>query len=448
MEPPASMSPAPQSPAPLSAAPAVGSLEDLAALAARSLDGGTRAHRQGDADGALTALRRSHDMARLLADRAPGRTDALRIQADALCRLADVQLERGLAEEARTGLDAAEALYSRLGADPTCIADVRARRGVANSYLGRGLSALVDVQSAVLTHVQTLDAETPDDSQAGLAAALAAAAVVQARHGSSQLALAAAQQAAALLSRLHAERGGSFGDGAADGATNGAGPGRHRGVGVPVRTDLVRALQVEIRTLRALDRSAEIDAPSAALAAVAGPDAARAVVAEPVETPRLGLTYAVMHELVAPQTRAAVHEMLADPLDGVSIPGFLVAPDRLLDVAREGAATALALASYDPRLALAAGRDAACLYACAEELGLIEHPWPQVRMELARWLWLLSELGWLAATTGDVVLARDLADHAQHPLVRAESGRHLPATIARSLADSGSRLRQLRRAVG
>jgi hypothetical protein len=139
--------------------------------------------------------------------------------------------------------------------------------------------------------------------------------------------------------------------------------------------------------------------------------------------------------------------MLARPLEGVSIPGFLVEPGRLLEAAREGAVTALALAAGNPQLALAAGRDAACLYACAEELGLVEHPWPQVRVELARWLWLLSELGWLACSTGDVQLARDLADHAQHPLVRAESGRHLPPSIARSLADSASRLRQLHRAL-
>jgi hypothetical protein len=140
--------------------------------------------------------------------------------------------------------------------------------------------------------------------------------------------------------------------------------------------------------------------------------------------------------------------MFAGQIDGVSIPGFLVDPHDLLDAARAGAATALALATHDPRLALAAGRDAACLYACAEELGLVEHPWPLVRIELARWLWLLSELGWLARSTGELALARDLADHAQHPLVRAQSGRHLPPSIARSLSESANRLRQLERALG
>ena len=426
-----------------------GSLDDLASAAVGSLNAGVRARDLDDADGAVAGLQRAHDVAVLLAARAPDRADALRVQADALYRLADVQLERGLADQARAGLDAAEGLYSRLGPDPGRIADVRARRGLAHADLGHGLSALVDVQSAVLHHVQALDGDDREHSPVGLATALAAAAAVQARHGSSQLALTAAQQAAALLTRLRSDR--------ADRAARAQRADRvdrtdRTDRGTPAdraeRADLVRALEVEIRMLRALDRTTQVDAPAQALAALVGADAVRALLDEPAPTPRLGLTYAVMHELVAPQTRAEVHGMLADPLDGVSIPGFLVEPHRLLDIAREGAATALALASYDPRLALAAGRDAACLYACAEELGLIEHPWPQVRMELARWLWLLSELGWLAATTGDVVLARDLAEHAQHPLVRAESGRHLPASIARSLADSGSRLRQLRRAVG
>jgi hypothetical protein len=173
----------------------------------------------------------------------------------------------------------------------------------------------------------------------------------------------------------------------------------------------------------------------------------RELLDEPRAPARPGLPGAVQHSLVTTDTRTAVTQMLDRPLDTVSIPGLLVEPARLLDTAREGAATALALASHDPALALAAGRDAACLYACAEELGLVEHPWPQARVDLARWLWLLSELGWLACSTGDLALARDLADHAEHPLVRAENGRHLPSSIARSVADSATRLRQLRRAV-
>ncbi|HEY6796072.1 MAG TPA: hypothetical protein VI248_15455 [Kineosporiaceae bacterium] len=398
------------------------SLKDLVVVAETSLAGGIKAHRARDLPAAASAFRRSREAAALVAVRAPDRVEGQRLQADALCQLADVQLDLGDPGAAQAALDAAEALYSQLGAAGLPgVADTRARRARAHAGRGRGLSALVDVQSAVLHHVQALPPNASWDTERALADALICAAEVQAVHGCSGLALTAAQQAAALLA--------------------GTEP------GAEVAPLVIRALEAEIRLLRALDRSTELVMPLTALSALAGPDHAQQLLDEAPLPARLGLAAAAQHQRVTSDTRLAIELMLDRPMSTVSIPGLLVEPMNLLEAAREGAATALELAPHEPALALAAGRDAACLYACAEELGLVEHPWPRVRIELARWLWLLSELGWLAVTTGDLALARDLADHAQHPLVRAENGRHLPASIARSVSDSATRLNQLRRTV-
>jgi hypothetical protein len=424
---------------PVGTAPTERPLDELAVIATTALAAGASAHRAGDLPAASLAFRRGQEAAREFAVRSPDRREGHRLHADALYRLAGVHLDAGDPIAAQAGLDAAEALYSQLGAEGLAgIADARARRARAHADQGHGLSAIVDAQSAVLHHIQTLDPTAPAPAQRGLAGALTCAAEIQAQHGSTWLALTAAQQAGALLA-------------AADDAPAHDGP-AHDGPADDDRADddramLIRALLVEIRMLRDLDRPQDLLVPVEALRRIAGPALVGELLAEPPAPPHPGLPAAARHPLVASDTRAAVSQLLDRPLDTVSVPGLLVDPGQLLAAAREGAATALALAPSEPALALAAGQDAACLYACAEELGLVEHPWPQVRVELARWLWLLSELGWLACATGDVALARDLAEHAQHPLVRAESGRHLPTSIAQSVSDSAARLRQLRRVV-
>ena len=392
----------------------------------------------------------------------PPRFGMLWLQADALYQAAGIHLELGRPDEAVTALDSAEALYSQLGtAGADALADTRARRGRAQARLGRGLSALIDVQAAVVHHSLRAGGGPSDDTdgdtggrpvdRAGdaageatrrsLAAALAGAAAVQAEFGDSHLALAAARRAEELLGDLDRSVAARTGTPADDEEPARADLPR------ALRLDRVTALQVQIRMLLDLGRSDDVDGPARTLAGLVGDRQVLDLLASDPRAPRPGLAGAAGHELVEPEVRAEVDQLLADTADGATVPGLLVAPERLLDAAREGAATALALAPHDLHLALAAGREAACLYACAEDLGLIEHPWPLVRVELARWLWLLSELGWLACSAGEFDLARDLATHAQHPLTRAECGRHLPTSIARSLNESGVRLRELRRAV-
>ena len=400
----------------------------------------------------------------------PPRFGMLWLQADALYQAAGIHLELGRPDEAVTALDSAEALYSQLGtAGADALADTRARRARAHARLGRGLSALVDVQAAVVHHSRRADGDPSgvrdgdpgggttgdrggspvdrDGDAAGqatrrsLAAALAGAAAVQAEFGDSHLALAAARRAEELLGDLDRSVTARTGTPADDEEPARADLPR------ALRLDRVTALQVQIRMLLDLGRGDDVDGPARTLAGLVGDRQVLDLLAADPRTPRPGLADAAGHELVEPEVRAEVDQLLADTADGATVPGLLVAPERLLDAAREGAATALALAPHDLHLALAAGREAACLYACAEDLGLIEHPWPLVRVELARWLWLLSELGWLACSAGELDLARDLAAHAQHPLTRAECGRHLPTSIARSLNESGVRLRDLRRAV-
>ncbi|GIG55867.1 hypothetical protein Lfu02_02390 [Longispora fulva] len=103
--------------------------------------------------------------------------------------------DAGHADEAVRLLDECQAIYEQLAVPEAYMADVCARRARAYSVAGRGVSAVLDADEAVVRYTR-LDARDPDGAHAlDLARVLTLAAVVQHRVGDQDLAVAAADEA-------------------------------------------------------------------------------------------------------------------------------------------------------------------------------------------------------------------------------------------------------------
>jgi tetratricopeptide (TPR) repeat protein len=156
---------------------------------------------RADTDNALRLRREAIARSRALADRFPDDLRHERSIAATLYAIGAIALDGDRPDEAVEALDECETLYESLGSRDALaplpfVCDVRARRGRALAAVGRGASAVADVDGAVRGYA-TLTAGVADDHPHHLALArvLTAAAVVQFRFGDPDLAVGAADTA-------------------------------------------------------------------------------------------------------------------------------------------------------------------------------------------------------------------------------------------------------------
>jgi hypothetical protein len=117
----------------------------------RAKEEGDRCHQSRDAAGAIAQYERGCRLVREILAADPADAQSVQQLAAMLYLLGQWQRDAGLRAEAVSSLDEAEELYKRLGGQATpLVADVVIRRANVRAELGAPLSAIEDVQQAVV----------------------------------------------------------------------------------------------------------------------------------------------------------------------------------------------------------------------------------------------------------------------------------------------------------
>jgi hypothetical protein len=154
---------------------------------------------QGRQTDALATQREAAREARELVARIPDSPRLRQGLASLLYNFASILINAGQPAAAVPELDESHDQYASLigsvaDAELLC-ADVRARRGLAQAYRGRGASAIADADAAVLAYAEATGRDFDHPRRPDLARVLTFNAVVQARHGDPGLAAASADAA-------------------------------------------------------------------------------------------------------------------------------------------------------------------------------------------------------------------------------------------------------------
>lgn len=179
---------------------------------AQAEDEGHRRVRHGDPEEAIAVYERGCRLAREILADDPADTQCVRYLASMLYALGECQLAVGLLTEAVGSLDEAEGLYKRLGGRAAQLAaDTVIRRARVRARLGASLSAIEDVQQAVMASMAWA-VQDPASRELDAARVIGIAAFVQLRIGADPDLACAAAHWALMTYEERVAAGGRWGD--------------------------------------------------------------------------------------------------------------------------------------------------------------------------------------------------------------------------------------------
>jgi tetratricopeptide (TPR) repeat protein len=351
---------------------------------------GRAAYGSGEAELAVGRFGEAASIAEQLVQQLPDNPAALQGFGGVLYELGSAHLAVGRPADAVAALSQALATCAALPPthqpDPQVLAsDVRALRGLAYALGGAGASAVVDVQTAIVSYVQRADQQRIDSDYLGLSRVLMTSSDVLGAYGDPEMGVLAAR--VGLTWCVEAAKAGTEPDEAMVGA-------------------MVRALSTERELLIALERGDETGNAEQALQWL-GTEPAPTLVGGRLESDSPGLLLPFDEAVAAAGDESLSTLLLGAPVGPLCAPIFRVAPERLTEAGLAAADAAVRLMDDDPDSAARLGLEGHFLLALAFEQQLPDFVSRSDEASLA-WCRMLASVASRCAADGDLGLAADL----------------------------------------